>query len=38
VRGPSFYAKIYDLEMLEEEIQNDWLNMTRYFILKKYRF
>jgi len=30
-------AKIYNLEILEKGIQTDWLNMTRYFILKKQR-
>ncbi len=30
-------AEIYDLEILEEKIQMDSLNMTRYFILKKTR-
>jgi len=30
-------AEIYNLEILEEEIQADALNMTRYFILKKHR-
>ncbi len=30
-------AEIYDLEILEAEIQTDLLNLTRYFILKKQR-
>ncbi len=30
-------AEIYDLEILEAEIQTDLLNMTRYFVLKKQR-
>ncbi len=30
-------AEIYDLEILEAEIQTDLLNLTRYFVLKKQR-
>jgi prephenate dehydratase len=30
-------AEIYNLEILEAEIQTDFINMTRYFVLKKQR-